>query len=75
MSYKVSCHMPPSGRAWWLPFFASARAKTVPGRQKVSAGIVHSQSNDRAWPAGRPCKAGKKKLKDVRNRKKSCEKQ
>ena len=52
--------MPPSGRAWWLPFFASARAKTVPGRQKVSAGIVHSQSNDRAQPAERPRKAGKK---------------
>ena len=51
MSYKVSCHMPPSGCAWWLPFFASARAKTVPGRQKVSAGIVHSQSKDRAQPA------------------------
>ena len=37
-----------------------ARAKTVRSRQKVSTGIVHSQSNDRAQPAERPRKAGKK---------------
>ena len=74
MNGEVSRYTPPSGRAWWLTFFASARAMTVCSRQKdcakpakrpCEAGKKTGQSRrkDRVQPAKRPCAAGKKKLK------------